>query len=68
MRRIGWHIGTRSGERGIARAPQLARGVGSQEEDYHSQSAVLREIAWCLAGWLGFVVVVQLLLHVFGIG
>ena len=65
MRRL-WGIGIRNGGSRIALDPELAQGVGSLEDD-HSQAAALREIAWSLAGWLGFVVVVQLLLHTFRI-
>jgi hypothetical protein len=65
MRRI-WDIGIRSGEyRRIPRSA-LAQRAGSQEDD-RSLAAVMREIAWSLASWLGFVVAVQLLLHAFRI-
>ena len=61
-----WDIGIRSGEhQGMLRS-EPAQGVGSQEDD-RSLAAALREIAWCLAGWLGFVVAVQVLLHAFRI-
>ena len=61
MRRLG-HIGIRSGgPQGLPRS-EPAQAVGSQEVD-RSLPAVMREIAWSLAGWLGFVVGVQLLLY-----
>ena len=63
MRRL-WGIGIRSGASRIALTGELTQGLGSPEDDY-SQAAVMREIAWSLAGWLSFVVVVQLLLHLF---
>jgi hypothetical protein len=63
MRRLG-HIGMRSlGPHGLLRS-EPAQGVGSQEVD-RSLPAAMREMAWSLAGWLGFVVSVQLLLHAF---
>jgi hypothetical protein len=65
MRRL-WDIDIRNGGTRIALSPRLARDIGSQEVD-HSQAGALREIAWSLAGWLGFVGGVQLLLHAFGI-
>jgi hypothetical protein len=37
--------------------------MGSRDD--RSLAAAMREIAWSLAGWLGFVVSVQLLLHAF---
>jgi hypothetical protein len=37
--------------------------MGSHDD--RSLAAAMREIAWSLAGWLGFVVSVQLLLHAF---
>jgi hypothetical protein len=39
--------------------------TGSRDD--RSFAAAMREIAWSLAGWLGFVVSVQLLLHAFRI-
>jgi len=63
MRTLG-HIGTRSEERQDLAGSEPAQDVGSQEID-HSLAAVMREIGWSLAGWLGFVVGVQLLLHAF---
>jgi len=63
MRRLG-HIGIRIREHhGMSRS-EPAQSVGSREDE-RSLAAVMREIAWSLAGWLGFVVAVQLLLHVF---
>jgi hypothetical protein len=41
-----------------------AQNTGSREDD-RSLAAAMREIAWSLAGWLGVVVTVQLLLHAF---
>jgi len=65
MRRLG-HMGIQSGgPHGLLRS-EPAQGAGSQEVD-RSLPAVMREMAWSLAGWLGFVVSVQLLLHVFRI-
>jgi len=58
------HTGTRSEERQDLLGSEPAQGVGSQEID-RSLAAVMREIAWSLAGCLGFVVGVQLLLHAF---
>ena len=51
------------GHEGTLRS-EPAREVGSQEDD-RSLAAVMREIAWSLAGWLSVVVTVQLLLHAF---
>jgi hypothetical protein len=65
MRRI-WDIGIRSGEYRRIPSSALAQRAGSQEDD-RSLAAVMREIAWSLASWLGFVVAVQLLLHAFRI-
>ena len=63
MRLLG-HIGIRSGaHRGMLRS-EPAQDIDSREDD-RSLAAVMREIAWSLAGWLGFVVSVQLLLHAF---
>jgi hypothetical protein len=64
MRRL-WSVGIRSTEDRIALGPEPAQGVGPEED--RSEAAVLREIAWSLAGWLGVVVVVQLLLRAFRI-
>lgn len=63
MRSLG-HIEIRSGEHQDLVDSGPAQGVASQEVD-RSLPAAMREIAWSLAGWLGFVVGVQLLLHAF---
>jgi hypothetical protein len=64
--RLLGHSGIRNGEhQGVLRS-EPAQSVGSHEDD-RSLAAVMREIAWSLAGWLGFVAAVQLLLHVFRI-
>jgi hypothetical protein len=65
MRRI-WDIGIRSGGYPRIRSSALAQRAGSHQDD-HSLAAVMREIAWSLASWLGFVVAVHLLLHAFRI-
>ena len=63
MRLLG-HIGIRSGAHQDMLRSEPAQDIGSREDD-RSLATVMREIAWSLAGWLGFVVSVQLLLHAF---
>ena len=63
MRLLG-HIGIWSGAHRDRPRSEPAQDIGSREDD-RSLAAVMREIAWSLAGWLGFVVSVQLLLHAF---
>jgi hypothetical protein len=67
MRRLG-DVGIRSAENGTEYRPMLAPAIDSRDGIDRSQSAVLREIALTLAGWVGFVVAVQLLLHALHIG
>ena len=61
MRRLG-DIGFRSGGQGMLRSEPV-QDMGSRDD--RSLAAAMREIAWSLAGWLGFVVSVQLLLYAF---
>jgi hypothetical protein len=67
MRRL-WDIGFQHVEESSTVAPALTRGVDSQDGIDRSQGAALREIVWTLAGWIGFVVAVQLVLHALHIG
>jgi hypothetical protein len=61
MRRLE-DIGFRSGGQDMLRSEPV-QDTGSR--DGRSLAAAMREIAWSLAGWLGFVVSVQLRLHAF---
>ena len=65
MRRL-WAGGIRSGDTQLLLHPKTGQSVDSQEDD-RSLAAVMRDIGRSLAGWLGFVVGVQLLLHAFRI-
>ena len=63
MRRLG-DIGFRSVGQDMLRSEPVE---DTSSRDDRSLAAAMREIAWSLAGWLGFVVSVQLLLHAFRI-
>ena len=67
MRRLS-DIGIQGVESPDTFRPVLARGGESLDGIDRSQGAALREIVWSLAGWVGFVVAVQLLLHALHIG
>jgi hypothetical protein len=58
-----WDLGLQQVEDRSTDMPVLARAVDSEDGIDRSQSAALREIAWTLTGWIGFVVAVQVLLH-----
>ena len=67
MRRLS-DIGIQGVESRDTFRPVLAPAADWQDEVDRSQGAALREIVWSLAGWIGFVVAVQLLLHALHIG
>jgi hypothetical protein len=67
MRR-SWDSGVDHVEDSSTFQPALAQGVDSRDGIDRSQAAALREIVWTLAGWVGFVVAVQLLLRALHIG
>jgi len=59
-----WDRGIRSEDQQLLLRPETGQTVDSQADD-RSLARVMREIARSLTVWLGFVVAVQLLLHVF---
>jgi len=59
-----WDLEIQRAEESSTVQRAFVRAVDSQDGIDRSQGAALREIAWTLSGWIGFVVAVQLLLHV----